>query len=189
MIALFAALLLQSAAPTVDGPACALTEAARAANRAMTFREFDGASVERPSTPSNLARAGCYAEAAAAGEDYLLHGPNLNEHDRLFVGWRTALNLASAGREAEAAPLVASSVYSGRAQVDGLDWNTHVRGVWGFLRKDRAVLNVALTTLRAAPGLRNAANGRDLARLSKCFDRPYLEAMTSEICAADPATP
>jgi hypothetical protein len=57
--------------------------------------------------------------------------------------------------------------------------------VWGFLSKRREVLDASLTTLRAAPGGRNAINARALGRLSKCFDRPCREAVEAETCAVD----
>lgn len=186
MFELIAVLMLQSV-PGVAGPdtVCRLTEADRAANRSLSFRDFDQGGSDNPSTGWNLAIAGCHAEAAMADEDYLLNGPALSDYERAVVRWHMALEIAATGREAEAATLVATAVDDAEPTPDAFEWNTYVRGVWGFLRKDRAVLDGALTALRAAPGGRNAMNARALGRLSKCFDRPYAEASRSEACQVE----
>lgn len=186
MFTLIAALILQSA-PGVAGPdpVCPLTEADRVANRTLGFSDFDQGGSDRPSTGWNLAIAGCHTEAALADEDYLLNGPVLSDYERAVVRWHMALEIAADGREAEAATLVATAVYDAEPTPDAFEWNAYVRGVWGFLRKDRPVLETALATLRAAPGGRNAMNARALGRLSKCFDRPYAEASRSEACAVE----
>ena len=66
-----------------------------------------------------------------------------------------------------------------------MDWNTYVRGVWGFLTKDRVLLDRSLGDLTAAQGRRNGINAGQLRRLAKCFDRPYAQAARDATCAAD----
>jgi hypothetical protein len=189
MIALFIALALQTASPSTGaapGPAdCSLSQADLAANRALTFEQFDQYRSTLRSTSWNLSMAGCHAASAEADQDYLVHGPVLTDRQYVVVRWHMALSLARAGREAEAIPLAAASIAPVEPSEDHFDWNTYVRGVWGFLTRRQEVLDAALTTLKTAPGGRNAINARALGRLSKCFGRPYAEAVEAETCAVD----
>lgn len=187
MIILLTAILLQTTpAPAVNAPPdCSLSDADLAANRALTFEQFDQYRSPLRSTSWNLSMAGCHAASAEADQDYLIHGPVLTDRQYVVVRWHMALSLARAGREAEAVPLAAASIAPVEPSADQFDWNTYVRGVWGFLSKRRPVLDAALTALRAAPGGRNAINARALARLSTCFDRPYAEAVSAETCAVE----
>jgi len=180
MIVLFAALALQTAVP-----ACALTEADRVANRALSFSQFDQGLQELPQAGWALSQRGCYAEAIAAEQDYLVFGPKLERRETLSVTWHMVLNLANMGREEEAARLAATTINDAAPPQDGMDWNTYVRGVWGFLTKDRAQLDRSLATLTAADGRRNGINAGQLRRLAKCFDRPYAQAARDPACAAD----
>ncbi len=191
MISLLAALALQTGAvtsappPTAQTPDCSLSQADRTANRALKFEQFDQYRSTLRSTAWNLSMAGCHAASAEADQDYLIHGPVLTDRQYVVVRWHMAQSLARAGREAEAIPLAAASIAPVEPSEDQFDWNTYVRGVWGFLAKDRAVLDASLATLTAASGGRNAINARALGRLSKCFDRPYAEAVEAEACAVD----
>lgn len=182
MIALFAALALQTATAPA---ACALTEADRVANRALSFSQFDQGLQELPQAGWALSQRGCYAEAIAAEQDYLVFGPKLERRETLSVTWHMVLNLANMGREDEAARLAATTINDAAPPQDGMDWNTYVRGVWGFLTRDRAQLDRSLTALTAAEGRRNGINAGQLRRLSKCFGRPYAEAARNPACAAD----
>ena len=187
MIALLAALSL-GAAPAVQSPTmadCSLSEADLAANRTLTFEQFDQYRSTLRSTAWNLSMAGCHAASAEADQDYLIHGPVLTDRQYVVVRWHMALSLAQAGRELEAIPLAAASIAPVEPSEDQFDWNTYVRGVWGFLTKRREVLETALTTLKTAPGGRNGINARALGRLSNCFDRPYREAVESGSCAVE----
>jgi len=192
MISLFAALVIQTAANPAESPPagtptpdCSLSEADLTGNRALTFEQFDQYRSTLRSTAWNLSMAGCHAASAEADQDYLIHGPVLTDRQYVVVRWHMALSLARAGREAEAIPLAAASIAPVEPSEDQFDWNTYVRGVWGFLTKRREVLDASLITLKAAPGGRNAINARALGRLSKCFGRPYAEAVEAEICAVD----
>lgn len=187
MIALLAALSMQTV-PGVEAAAvsdCSLSGADLAANRALTFGEFDQYRSTLRSTAWNLSMAGCHAASAEADQDYLIHGPALTDRQYVVVRWHMVLSLAQAGREIEAIPLAAASIAPVEPSEDQFDWNTYVRGVWGFLTKRREVLEPSLATLRAAPGGRNAINARALGRLSKCFERPYREAVENESCAVE----
>lgn len=181
MIALFAALALQTAAPA----ACALTEADRIANRSLSFSQFDQGLQELPQAGWALSQRGCYAEAIAAEQDFLVFGPKLERRETLSVTWHMVLNLANLGHEDEAARLAASTINDAAPPQDGMDWNTYVRGVWGFLNKDRTLLDRSLASLTAAEGRRNGINAGQLRRLSTCFNRPYAEAARNPACAAD----
>lgn len=180
MIALLLTLALQA---TPD--ACRLTDADLAVNRTLAFEDFDQGGSEVPHTAWNLSMAKCHAESARADADYLLHGPPLDDRQRVVVGWHMALSLAQAGREAEAAPLVAASVQHLPPAEDEFDWNTYVRGVYGFLTRDRDLLDRSLAALQAAPGQRNALNAAALGKLSRCFARSYAEATNAPVCAAE----
>lgn len=183
MIALLAALALQST-PAPAPATCALSEADRMANRPLTFAEFDQGRSDLRHTAWNLSMAGCHAESAAADADYLLYGPELSDRERVVVGWHMAQSLAQAGREAEAAPLVAASAQDRPPEPDAFDWNTYVRGVYAFLIKDRPGLEQALAVLKAAPGQRNEINAGALSRLSTCFDQTYAWALADPACAS-----
>ena len=187
MIATAIALLLQAASSVQTSPAsdCSLSDADLIANRALTFEQFDQYQSTLRSTAWNLSMAGCHSASAEADQDYLVHGPILTDRQYVVVRWHMALSLAQAGRESEAIPLAAASIAPVEPSEDQFDWNTYVRGVWGFLTKRREVLETALTTLKAAPGGRNAINARALGRLSKCFDRPYREAVVAGTCAVE----
>ncbi len=168
-------------------PACALTEADRLANRRLTFEEFDQGGSDLPHTGWNLTMAGCHEQAVEAEADYLLHGPDLADRDRVVVRWHMAQGLARLDRNAEASVAALSAVQDLPPQEDGFDWNAYVRGVYGYLVRDRALLDRSLSVLRATPGQRNALNADALERLSRCFDKPYLEALESPACAATEA--
>jgi hypothetical protein len=165
-------------------PTCVVTSEQRDANRALSFLDFDQRGVT-PQTARKLGERKCYAEAAAASEDYLLFGPDLTRREREVVSWHLAQYLASSGREAEAARVMATTRAEPEETPDGFDWNTYVVGSYAFLAGDRAMLDDAVARLTAQGGARNLMNGRVLRRLQKCFGRPYLEAYESETCAVE----
>jgi len=179
MLVLIAALLLQ--AP----PSCTLTEADRIANRTLSFSQFDQGLQELPQAGWSLSQRGCYAEAIAAEQDFLIFGPKLERRETLSVTWHMVLNLANMGREDEAARLAATTINDARPPQDGMEWNTYARGVWAFLSKDRALLDQSLTTLRGLEGRRNQINATQLGRLARCFDRPFAEAAKGDACAVE----
>lgn len=176
-------LLLLLAMQSAD--VCRLVEADLTVNRTLSFQDFDQGGSDLSHTGWSLSMAKCHAESARADADYLLHGPALDDRQRVVVGWHMALSLAQAGREAEAAPLVAASVQHLPPEADGFDWNSYVRGVYGFLTKDRRLLEQSLATLRTTPGQRNAMNAQALSKLSRCFDRSYAEAVNEPVCATE----
>ena len=128
---------------------------------------------------------GCHAQAAEAARDYLARGPLLTVRQQAITQLHRGRNLAFAGKEAEAAQAVASARRSDQALEDdrALDWNAYVEGLYGFLVKDRPLLEDRLVRLRGRTGDGDAVNAANLARLSRCFDRPYAEAQTSDDCA------
>jgi hypothetical protein len=188
MLTLIATLLLtQAPAPGQAQPApadCALTPEGLALNRTLGFADFDQRGVA-PSTARALDERGCESEAARATEDYLLFGPQVTEYQKNVLSWHLAQYLASAGREGEAAHVIATTRRAPTEEADGFDWNTYIVGTWSFLVKDRAGLDQAVATLGAGPGVRNSMNTKVLRRLQKCFDRSYNDAYTSSDCAVD----
>lgn len=180
--------LIQAAAPThpgaTDDPAtCPAVEAATAAREWADF-EF---STETPGGPMWLASRGCYARAAEAARDYLARGPLLTVRQQAITRLHRGRNLAFAGQEAAAAQAVASARRSDQTSDAPLDWNAYVEGLYGFLVKDRDLLDSRLAALSARPGQGDAVNAANLARLSLCFERSYMEAQTATECAVAPA--
>lgn len=182
VLILMAALTISQAAE--PPPDCAVTDEQRVANRALSFMDFDQTGVT-PQTARKLGERQCFAEAAAADEDYLLFGPDLTPREANVVGWHMAQHLALAGREAEAARVMATTRSEPVETPDGFDWNTYVVGSYGFLVGDRLMLDDAVTELTTRGGQRNLINARVLRRLQKCFGRAYLEAYQAETCAVD----
>jgi len=182
ILALMAVLTIgQPAEPALT---CAVTDEQRTANRALSFMDFDQRGVT-PQTARKLGERKCYAEAAAASEDYLLFGPDLTRREADVVSWHLAQYLASAGREAEAAHVMATTRREPEETPDGFDWNTYLLGSYAFLVKDRAMLDDAVARLAAQGGQRNLMNGRVLRRLQKCFGSSYEDAYESEACAVE----
>jgi hypothetical protein len=182
--------LIMLAALTIGGQAaepaatCEVTGEQRAANRMLSFMDFDQRGVT-PQTARKLGERKCYAEAAAASEDYLLFGPDLTRREADVVSWHLAQYLASAGRETEAARVMATTRREPEETPDGFDWNTYLVGSYAFLVRDRAMLDEAVERLNAQGGQRNIMNGRVLRRLQKCFGRSYLEAYEGDACAVE----
>lgn len=155
---------------------CQLGDSDLIANRRLSFEAFDQVG-ELPSTARALGERDCYAEAARASEDYLLHGPETTSRQREILAFHMGQYLATAGQEREAARVIATArTQNDPPQPDGFDWNTYVVGTWAFLTRDRALLEASHARLAAAPGERNAYNARALAGLVRCFGRPYREA-------------
>ncbi len=177
-----------AAAPAAPKPVCALTAEDRAANRKLSFREFD----QLPTLPSNarsLGNAGCYREAAEATEDYLAHGPLAEPGQRAIMAFHMAQYLASAGDEREAARIVTLGRRADLPPTYHIDWNSYVDGVRGFLVKDRPALDGATTRLRARKTTGDDMNAAALERLGRCFDRPYKAVWTSDACAPPKSEP
>lgn len=161
--------------------ACKLTQADMAANARLTFQEFDQQGVQ-PSTARSLGERACYAEAAAASEHYLVHGPILTDYQRNVVRWHLGQYLANAGMERDAARIVATTRREADPDRPDFDWNSYVVGTWAFLTKDRILLDTTYGQLRAKPGHADQTNARVLGRLSRCFRRPYREALEAKAC-------
>lgn len=136
--------------------------------------------------PMWYAMRGCHARAAEISLEYLARGPLLSVRQQAITQLHRGRNLAFAGDEASAAQAVASARRSDQvlAGPTALDWNAYVEGLYGFLVKDRALLDDRLARLRTLAGDGNAMNADNLARLFNCFDRPYAEAQTASECAA-----
>ena len=163
---------------------CSLTEADRINNRTLAFGAFDQNGVTE-ATAQKLAARGCYREAAAATEDYLLYGPVQREREASAIAWHLGQYLALSGDEAAGAHVLATTQRPPEPTPDNLDWNSYVRGTHAFLIKDRPGLDTAASQLGSREGRRNQINARMLRRLQTCFDRPYREAFSSEACAVE----
>ena len=189
MDGLIAALFLMAAAQEAGigsgDKACSLSAADMEANRRLTFEEFDQLGTT-PSTGRALTLRGCYRQAVRATEDYLLFGPVLRKRERNVLTWHLGQDIASAGDEAAAAHVIATTIRYPIAEPDQFDWNTYVRGTWAFLVKDRALLDRMAEQLSRAPGERNAINAAALRGLQACFDRPYREAYHGGRCIPRP---
>lgn len=163
-------------------PACVLDEAAKQANAALSFDDFDQRGT-LPSTARALGEAGCWREAADATSDYLIRGPVAAPFQQRIMLFHLGQQLAYAGDERLAARFVAAA----RAPIDPsaparLNWNDFVRGTWAFLVKDRTMLIAARDALLAGTGEGDAMNGAMLAAMERCFDRSYLDASNPAIC-------
>lgn len=113
-----------------------------------------------------------------------MHGPHAEDDDLAVMTWHTAQFMALAGREREAATLMALSRRPEEPSPDRFDWNTYVLATRAFLVRDRSLLDEAVATLMAAPGVRNQMNTAVLRRFQNCFDRSYSEAYTTDACKA-----
>lgn len=181
-ILLTAALALQVTQPssTDDLALCSVDTAAQMSRPWLDY-EF---STETPGGPMWLAGRGCYRAAAAISREYLARGPLLSVREQAITQLHMARNLAYAGDEPAAAQAAASARRSDQrtdAEIP-LDWNAYVEGVYGFLVKDRGLLDWSLAKLRASGRDGDALNGRNLSALSTCFALSYTEAMTTEAC-------
>lgn len=173
---------------TEDATACAVDVSAQMARPWSDF-EFDH---EKPGGPMALAGRGCYRAAADISRDYLARGPLLGVREQAITQLHRARNLAYSGDEDAAAQAAASARRSDQRtdQEIPLDWNSYVQGLYGFLIKDRGLLEANRERLmaRAREGFEgDAMNGRNLSALSACFDRSYTQAMTEATCWADGA--
>lgn len=179
------ALQVTQPGPTEDPAVCAVDMAAQM-SRPWQDYEF---STDTPGGPMWLGSRGCYRAAAATSRDYLARGPLLSVREQAITQLHMARNLAYAGDEPAAAQAAASARRSDQ-RTEGeipLDWNTYVTGLYGFLIKDRALLEAQLARLRASGREGDAYNGRNLAALSTCFDKTYTEAMMRTECWPEPS--
>jgi hypothetical protein len=151
---------------------CTLTEADKIANRSLEFAAFDQQLVS-PSSARSLAHRGCFAEAAEANLDYLLHGPDLTEYQRNIVRFHAGQYLASAGREKDGALVIASTRRGPNPDRPNFDWDSYVVGTYAFLTKDRPLLDAMTDKLSARNDDGSRMNAKVLRRFQKCFDRPY----------------
>ena len=150
---------------------CVLTPADKAANRRLTFDQFDQKGAT-PSTWRRLEEAGCHAQALEAVDDYLANGPAQPADIKSDILFHEAQTLAMMGREAEAAHLVAAAIPADRAHDARLDWTTYLIGTWAFLAKDRSRLEDAVARMSSEPGPANRIDGDVLRGLLACFDKP-----------------
>lgn len=174
--------------PATEDPTVCTVDTAAQMTRAWSDFEFDH---DQPGGPMELGERGCYRAAAEVSRDYLARGPLLSVREQAITQLHRARNLAYAGDETAAAQAAASSRRSDvrTDQEIPLDWNAYVQGLYGFLVKDRALLeaNRARLLARAREGFEgDAMNGRNLSALSACFDRTYTQAMTDAACWVAP---
>lgn len=164
---------------------CTLSAADKAANAKLSFDDFDQKGAVA-STWRQLEQRGCHMRAAEAADDYLVNGPPLTPAHKSDVLFHEAQSLAIAGRNLEAARLVAAAVPPDHAGHGDLDWNAYLRGTWGFLAKDRSVLDDAIARMSGEPGEANRIDANVLRGLAMCFDRSYEEAYNK--CRPKPDT-
>ena len=165
-------------------PACARDQSCRLTredvqhNATLSFDEFDQKGTT-PATWRQLDNRGCKVEAALAAEDFLVHAKLasvVQQHDVLF---HIAQSLAQAGRNDQAAMLVAASKDPTQAAEADFDWNTYLDGTWAFLTRNQPELASARARLAAEGGRGNAINALALAGLLRCFDQPYAVAYSA----------
>lgn len=157
------------------------------ANAGRDWEDFEF-SADIPGSPMWYADLGCYRRAAEASRDYLARGPLLGVRESAISHLHMARYLAFAGDEAAAAQALAGARRSDQrtdAEIP-LDWNAYVEGLYGFLIKDRDLLESRLARLQASPNDGDRYNGANLRWLSVCFERTYMEAQTSPECAVEP---
>lgn len=174
------------AAAVAQAPQCALTTEDKIANARLNFEDFDQKGTT-PATARQLSQRGCWRAAVEATEDYLANGPLGTEGQQRVLRFHLGQQLANAGRESEAALVIIGTRNPLEKLTDAetLRWNDFVRGHWAFFTKKRAVLQSSLAEVKKGTGFGNVLNGALLDGLIKCFDRPYLEAV-SEPCRTPP---
>ena len=156
---------------------CQLTAKQKAENSRLSYNDFDQAGTTSGSF-RQLSEGRCALAAADAVEDYLITGPRPSEGQHRNLLFHMGQSLAIGGREREAARVLASSL-SAASSGGEFDWNTYVVGTWAFLVKDGARLEAAHSKLAASTDRGNIINGRALAGLMNCFNKPYAEAYQS----------
>ena len=155
-----------------SSPQCKLSADDRLANRKLTVKDFDQQGT-LPSTARALARRECFAEAVEANIDYLLHGPDLADHERNVVRFHTGQYLASSGKESEAALVIATTRRGTDPRRPNFDWDGYVMGTYAFLTKDRRLLDAMAERLSSNPDFGSQMNAKVLRRFQRCFDQPY----------------
>ena len=138
----------------------------------LNFKDFDQLGT-LPGTARALGDRGCFAEAAAANIDYLLHGPDMPDSERNVVRFHTGQYLASSGREQEAALLIASTRRGPVPDRPNFDWDSYVVGTYAFLTKDRPLLDRMTEKLAAKDDAGSQRNAQVRRRFQRCFDQPY----------------
>lgn len=171
-IAFAAGLCLALPAAAVEPPACEAKykEVAPAAIK-LPYWEFD-------QTEAGWRQLGnCFPEASLLLGRYV----RKQESELRGVRWHLAQTLAMSGDNARAAEAALKSLEPDEARHPTFSWNTYALATVAFLRKDRAAFDVQYEAHRvaAAKHAENQTNLDVLTGLSRCFDRPYLEAYGS----------
>lgn len=169
-----------SSAATAERSACAVTAQSKADNSKLDFEAFDQQG-SLPSSARALVNRECWAAAAEVTQDYLIHGPVGTDHQQRILVFHLAQQLANAGREDRAALVVASARHPDErlAADTDLRWNDFVQAHWAFLTKDRPGLVSARTAMGGGTGFGNRLNSALVDGLLKCFDKPYLVAVSA----------
>jgi hypothetical protein len=156
---------------------CSISQADKVANAKLSFEQFDQEGA-LPSTWRQLQARGCQREAIEAVQDYAARGPALEPRQQRIVLFHLGQSLAMLGEERQAATFIGLTREppGSRPPENTLNWNDYVTGTWAFLVKDRALLASARDAVLSKPGQGNQINGRILAGLERCFDKPYAEA-------------
>ena len=173
----FFASTASTAPPKPVQPACALTEADKAANAELSWEDFDQRGT-LPSTWRKLDEAGCRQQAIEALLDYTIKGPVADPYQQRIMLFHLGQSLAFSGDERRAASYIGLSrePKGSRPPENTLNWNDYVTGTWAFLVKDRSLLIRSRDAVIASPGNGNKRNGLILAGLETCFDKPYSSA-------------
>jgi hypothetical protein len=173
-------LMLMAAAATASpkpAAACTLTMQAKVANAKLSFDDFDQKG-STPTTARSLGQRGCWKAAAEATADYLIRGPIASPGEQVVLLFHVGQQLALGGEERRGADFVAAArrPVDPAASADRLRWNDYVVGTWAFLTKDRAMLTAARDAVLAGKNPGDQINGRILAALERCFNKPYIVA-------------
>lgn len=173
------------AAPEPAG--CRLSAEGKAANARLNFEDFDQKET-LPSSARTLVNKGCWSAATEATQHYLINGPLATDRQQRILLFHLAQQLANAGDEKRAVVVVAGARYPDEvlSKPTDLRWNDFVRAHWAFFAKDRPLLERALAAVKGGDGFGNRLNAALVEGLTKCFDKPYLQAVSTP-CRTPPA--
>jgi hypothetical protein len=180
-------LLLAAAAVAAPDPkACRLDDAAKRANAALTFDQFDQQGTLATSA-RKLGERGCWREAAEATVDYLIRGPVATPGEQRILLFHLGQQLALAGDERRGAEFIAGTRRSDQPMAPmstNLRWNEYVTGTWAFRTQDRPLLIKSRDAVLAGTSEGDRINGKLLEAMERCFDRPYEVAYDPQCGAA-----
>lgn len=160
-------------------PECVATDKMRAEALTLSWSDFDQKQ-DSPAGMRKLSTAGCFKEAAELQEFYIANHKGLTAKEIANSKFHIGQNYASAGLPDRALLFIRQSLDPNQPADTTFDWNTYVLGVIAFLEQDRDALLQKMSVLRASPDRGNQINGRVLARMNKCFAKPYRDLWTPD---------